>query len=140
MIEFAQLTDDLDGDYLKVKMRTGEEVFAPLLNIGTSTSLPTKKWLSANKKHFIALVTYERDYFSHPIIIGFYPVKGAKTADFDIIFKLLTLVEDLLAELRVAKTNTMLGPQPFFPDTNVNLKKIELDLAELKKERLEINK
>lgn len=140
MIEFAKLTNELKGDYLKVKMRTGEEIFAPLINVGTSTSLPTTKWLNDNKDSFLALITYERESFSHPLIIGFFPVKGAKTQDFDIIFKLLTLVEDLLKELRQAKTNTMLGPQPFFPDTNLNIQKIELELDELKKERLEINK
>ncbi len=82
MIEFAQLTDDLDGDYLKVKMRTGEEIFAPLLNIGTSTSLPTKKWLSAKKHLLLPLLRMKEIISPHPIIIGFYPVKGAKTSDF----------------------------------------------------------
>ena len=86
MIEFAQLTDDLDGDYLKVKMRQEEEIFAPLLNIGTSTSLPTKKWLSANKKHFIALVTYERDYFSPSNYNRILSGKGCQDLRFLILF------------------------------------------------------
>lgn len=140
MIEFAKITGEVSGDSLKVQLRTGEEVLAVMMNVGTSTSLPTESWISTNKDNFLALVTFEKDLFLKPIIIGFYPVKGAKTSDFDVIFKLMGLIEELLSTLKEAKVNTMLGPQPFFTNIVMDLDSYSEDLKKIKKERLELNK
>ena len=48
MIEFYKLTGKSDGDRIQVKARTGEEMYAPMINVGTSTSVPTQKWLMEN--------------------------------------------------------------------------------------------
>ena len=40
MIEFYRLTGKSDGDRIQVKARTGEEMYAPMINVGTSTSVP----------------------------------------------------------------------------------------------------
>ena len=37
MIEFYRLTGKSDGDRIQVKARTGEEMYAPMINVGTST-------------------------------------------------------------------------------------------------------
>ena len=140
MIEFYKLTGKSGGDRIQVKARTGEEMYAPMINVGTSTSVPTQKWLMENKDNFIALVSYERDSFSRPLIIGFYPVKGAKSSDFDLMLKVMNLFDNLLDQLLQAKTNTMMGPQMFFPDTIQKIQETKLKLEELKQERLEINK
>ena len=140
MIEFYRLTGKSDGDRIQVKARTGEEMYAPMFNVGTSTSVPTQKWLLENKDNFIALVSYERDSFSRPLIIGFYPVKGAKSSDFDLMLKVMNLFDNLLEHLLQAKTNTMMGPQMFFPDTIQKIQETKVKLEELKQERLEINK
>ena len=50
------------------------------------------------------------------------------------------LFEKLLGELQKVKTNTMLGPQPFFPNNNLVIKEVQDSLDDLKKERLELNK
>lgn len=140
MIEFYKLTGKSDGDRLQVKSRTGEEMYAPMINVGTSTSVPSASWLLTNKDNFIALVSFERESFSRPIILGFYPVKGARTSDFDIVFKLMTAFEDLLDSLAQAKTNTLLGPQPFFADTLLKINQTKVEVEKMKTERLEINK
>lgn len=108
MIEFYRLTGKSDGDRIQVKARTGEEMYAPMINVGTSTSVPTQKWLLENKDNFIALVSYERDSFSRPLIIGFYPVKGAKSSDFDLMLKVMNLFDNLLEHLLQAKTKLVI--------------------------------
>lgn len=52
----------------------------------------------------------------------------------------MNLFDNLLDQLLQAKTNTMMGPQMFFPDTIQKIQETKLKLEELKQERLEINK
>ena len=50
------------------------------------------------------------------------------------------MFDELLDNLLQAKTNTMIGPQMFFPDTITKINEIKVKVQELKNERLEINK
>lgn len=140
MIEFYKLTGKSLGDRLGIKSRTGEEMYAPMVGVGTATSVPSATWLATNKDNFIALVALESDDYSRPLVIGFYPVKGAKSSEFDAMFKLMNMFDELLDNLLQAKTNTMIGPQMFFPDTISKINEIKVKVQELKNERLEINK
>ena len=65
------------------------------------------------------------------MIIGFYPVKGATSKDYDVTEKLLKLVTDLVEELQKARINTQLGPQKFLPDTQMELKSMKSTLDEI---------
>ena len=125
MTEFAQITGELLDNRLKVRVRTGNEFFAP----GT---LPSAKWLSENKDKFLALVTYEKDLYISPMITGFYPLESASSASYDIQERLLAVCTELLEQLLKAKVNTMLGPQPFMPDTIQVFNDLKARLDEIK--------
>lgn len=140
MIEFMKLTGKVEEDYLEVRCRTGETLLAPMMNVGTSTSLPTEIWVGENRDNFIAIVSYEHDSYNKPLVLGFLPVKGAKSEDFDVIFQLMNLMDGLLELLLSVKTNTMLGPQPFFPDNITKVQEIKLYLQSIKERRLNLKK
>ena len=117
MIEFGKLTGEVDNNLICVQMRTGESLFAPISVMGTGVTVPSESWISANKDNFLAIVTYEKDLYISPIIIGFYPVKGADSAMYNTNERLLSVTIRLVEQLLKAKVNTQIGPQPFMQDT-----------------------
>lgn len=129
MIEFGKITGEVDNNLIQVKMRTGESLFAPLTVIGTDVSIPSEDWITANKDNFLALVTYEKDMYISPMIIGFYPVKGASSSEYNTFEKVIVILEKLLEQLSKARINTQIGPQQFMPDTLMVLKQLTQDLA-----------
>lgn len=133
MIEFAKITGEMEGNTYQVKMRTGESLYAPLTIVGTDVSIPSEEWISANKDNFLALVTYEKDMPISPMIIGFYPVKGADSSSFNTTERLLAACLQLMEQLLKAKVNTMIGPQPFMPDSIKIFTDIKTELEEIQK-------
>lgn len=121
MIEFGKITGEVDNNLLQVKMRTGESLFAPMAVMGTDVTVPSEKWVLRNKDNFLALVAYEKDMYISPMIIGFYPVSGAKSEEYNTVEKLIEAVKSLIDILNNAKVNTQLGPQKFMPDTLLKL-------------------
>lgn len=134
MIEFGKITGEVENNYIQVKMRTGECLFAPIAIVGTDVTIPSEKWITANKDNFLALVTYEKDMYISPMIIGFYPVKGADSSSYNTTEKLIAILEKLLEQLGKAKINTQIGPQQFMPDTLVVLEQLSNDLEVAKQD------
>lgn len=132
MIEFAKITGESDNNLMQVRMRTGECLYAPIVATGTDVSLPSAQWISANKDNFLALVTYEKDMYISPMIVGFYPVRGADSSKYNTFERLLALTGKLLEQLSKAKVNTQIGPQQFMPDTLLALDDLSADLKEIK--------
>lgn len=133
MIEFGKITGEVEGNLMQVKMRTGEHLFAPLTVIGTDASIPSEQWVKDNKDNFLALVAYEKDMYISPMIIGFYPVKGADSSSYNTTERLLAMVTKLIEQLLKAKVNTQIGPQPFMSDTIQVLNDIKEELDEIAK-------
>ena len=133
MIEFGKITGEVEDNLMQVKMRTGENLFAPLTVIGTDVSIPSEQWVKDNKDNFLALVTYEKDMYISPMIIGFYPVKGADSSSYNTTERLLAMVTKLIEQLLKAKVNTQIGPQPFMSDTIQVLNDIKKELDEIAK-------
>lgn len=131
MIEFGQLTGEIYKNSYEVKLRTGESLFAPLCVMGVNTPQPSSAWILSNRKKFLALLTYEKDILSNPMIIGFYPVKGADSSSYDLFERLLELVKTLVEDLLSAKVSTQIGPQQFLPDTLLKLEQIKLSLEKI---------
>ena len=96
MIEFAKITGAVENNLIQVRMRTGENLFAPLTVVGTGASIPSEDWVVANKDNFLALVTYEKDMYISPMIIGLYPVKGADSYTYNTTLRLLSMVTQLI--------------------------------------------
>ena len=122
----------MEGNLLQVSMRTGESLFAPIVPTGVGVAIPSKKWISDNKDKFLALVTFEKNLLDNPMIIGFYPVKGADSKAYDITERLIEALLELLDGLSSAKTNTSIGPQPFMPETITKLKEITTEIKKIK--------
>lgn len=133
MIEFAKITGEMDGHRIQVTMRTGESLYAPITVMGTDVSIPSKEWFAANKDNFMALVTYEKDILLSPMVIGFFPVMGADSSSYNTTERLLSATLQLLEQLLKAKVNTMIGPQPFMPDTIQVFTTIKQELEEIQK-------
>lgn len=133
MIEFGKIIGEVDNNLIQVRLRTGESLFAPLTVIGTNVSIPSEEWISSNKDNFLALVAYEKDIYSSPMIIGFYPVKGADSSSYNTTERLLATVTKLIEQLLKAKVNTQIGPQPFMPDTIQVFNGIKKELDEITK-------
>lgn len=133
MIEFGKITGDMEGHYIEVQMRTGEHLYAPIVVSGNSVSIPSKSWIEANKENFLALIAFEKDILENPMVIGFYPVKGAESKTYDVTEKLLAIVAQLVDELQKARVNTQLGPQKFLPDTQIELSNMKDTLTEISK-------
>ena len=138
MIEFAKILDDMEGNMVRVKFRTGETLLAPFSVCGNDVSVPSKKWLSTNKDNFLALVAFEKNLHENPVIIGFYPVKGASSKEYNTHERLLSLVTKLVEKLSAAKVNTQIGPQKFMPDTQFALEDIKKELQLIKEDILEV--
>lgn len=133
MIEFAKITGDMEGHKIEVTLRTGESFLAPIVVMGTDVSVPSNEWISSNKDSFLALVSYAKDNYSDPMIVGFYPVRGADSSSYNTTERLLEVCLKLLEQLLKAKVNTMLGPQPFMPDTIQIFNQLKSELDEIKK-------
>lgn len=133
MIEFGKITGEVENNLMQVTLRTGESLFAPIAVVGTDVSIPSADWVNINKDNFLALVTYEKDMYISPMIIGFYPVKGADSSSYNTTERLLAMVTKLIEQLLKAKVNTMLGPQPFMPDTIRVFNDIKKELDEIVK-------
>ena len=140
MIEFGKITGEVEGNFIQVKLRTGECLFAPVTIVGTDVSLPSEDWITANKDNFLALVTYEKDMYISPMVIGFYPVKGADSSSYNTTERLLAMVTKLIEQLLKAKVNTMLGPQQFMPDSMQVFTEIKQELDEISKLILPLKK
>lgn len=140
MIEFGKITGEVENSLIQVKMRTGESLFAPMTVIGTGVPLPSEDWIKENKDNFLALVTYEKDMFISPMVIGFYPVKGADSSVYNPIERLLSAYTKLIEQLLKAKVNTQIGPQPFMPDTIKVFNEIKMELEEVSKLILPLKK
>lgn len=133
MIEFGKITGEVENNLMQVKMRTGESLFAPIAVVGTGVSIPSEEWVQSNKDSFLALVTYEKDMYISPMIIGFYPVKGADSSTYNTSERLLSVVVKLVEQLLKAKVNTQIGPQPFMPDTIKVFSDIKKELEDILK-------
>lgn len=140
MIEFAKITGEMEGINLQVKMRTGECLFAPMVVSCMGATLPTQEWVNSNKDSFLALVTYEGDTFYDPMILGFYPTKGADSTSYNTTDRMFKMLFKLVEQLLKAKTNTQLGPQPFMPDTIQVLNDIKKELDEINKLMMDFKK
>lgn len=131
MIEFGKITGNMEGNLYQVMLREGECLYAPIAVMGNNVSAPSEKWVQANKDKFLALVTYEKDIFESPVIVGFFPVKGAKSEEYNVHERLVYLITRLVKQLQRTKINTQLGPQQFMPDTIYVLEEIENGLKEI---------
>lgn len=140
MIEFAKITGEMDGTNLQVRMRTGEHLYAPIVVSGVGATLPSKEWIDANKDSFLALVTYEGDTFYDPMVIGFFPVKGADSSEYNTTDRVYKMFVKLIEQLLKAKVNTQIGPQPFMPDTIQVFNDIKTELDEIGKLMLTLKK
>lgn len=135
MIEFAKLTGkSASPNLIQVKMRQGEQLYAPMAVMGNSVSMPSAAWIAAHKDEFLALVTFEHEVLKNPVVIGFYPVKGADSTTYNVTEKLLDLVKSLIDTLGQAKVLTQLGPQQFMADTLVDLQKLTAEIETLSKD------
>lgn len=140
MIEFAKITGEMEGTNLQVRIRTGEHLYAPIVVSGIGATLPTKEWISANKDSFLALVTYEGDTFYDPMVIGFFPVKGADSSSYNTTDRVYKMFLKLIEQLLKAKVNTQIGPQPFMPDTIQVFNEIKKELDDVGKLMLDLKK
>lgn len=140
MIEFAKITGELEDNLLQVKMKTGECLYAPIIIPYVGATLPTKDWIGANKDSFLALVTYEGETFYDPMVIGFFPVKGADSSSYNVNDRLFKMVVKLVEQLLKAKVNTQLGPQPFMGDTLKVFNEVKTELDEIGKLMLDFKK
>lgn len=133
MIEFAKITGDTLDNRIMVTMRTGESLYAPIAVTGLGTPLPSEEWIKNNKDNFLALVAFEKGLLMNPVIMGFYPVKGATSTDYGVLERLLSATITLLEKLINGKVNTSIGPQPFMPDTLTALNEIKKELENINK-------
>ena len=133
MIEFGKITGEVDNNLVQVMLRTGENLFAPMAVVGTDVSIPSEEWIKSNKNNFLALVTYEKDMYISPMIIGFYPVKGADSSSYNTTERILAAVTKLTEQLLKAKVNTQIGPQPFMTDTIKVLTEVKTELNDISK-------
>lgn len=133
MIEFGKITGKVENNLIQVKMRTGENLYAPMAVVGTGVTLPSEEWITENKDNFLALVTYEKDMYISPMIIGFYPVKGADSTSYNTTERMFVMLVKLVDQLLKAKVNTQIGPQPFLPNTISVFNEIKKELEDIQK-------
>lgn len=131
MIEFGKITGLVKGTKLQVQLRDKTHLYAPITVMGTNVTLPSQEWLLANKDSFLALVAYEDDELTHPMIIGFYPVRGADSSRYNVTEMLISVVDDLVQTIIEAKTSTSIGPMPFMPDTQAKLAQAKANLSKI---------
>lgn len=140
MIEFAKITGEMEGTNIQVRMRTGECLFAPMVVLGVGATLPTQEWIDLYKDDFLAMVSYEGETFYDPMVIGFFPVKGADSTKHNTTHRTFMMLTKLVEQLLKAKVNTQLGPQPFMVDSLKVFNEIKDELASIEKLMLNIKK
>ena len=133
MWDFVKITGEVSGNSIRVKLPTGETLLAPVVT-SLGNPMPSAKWISDNKDNFLAIMGYREGLNPYPIILGFYPVRGADSESFSTFGKLLAVNVALLDLLMSAKVMTQLGPQPFMGDSQKSLNDIKSKLQELEKE------
>ena len=131
MMEFGKITGVLEGTKLQVQLRDKTYLYAPISVMGMNVTLPSAQWVIANKDSFLALVAYEDDQLTHPLIVGFYPVKGADSEQYNVTEQLIAVVDKLIQAIIEAKTSTQLGPMPFMPDTQTKLAQEKTNLQKI---------
>ena len=133
MIDFAKITGATENNYIQVQMATGERLFSKIIVTGTGSETPSADWIAENKDDFLAVVTYEGDNYSSPIILGFYPTNKAKDSQYNTSYRMLKVIQALVEQLLKAKVNTQLGPQPFMPNTISALNNAKTELENIEK-------
>jgi len=66
------------------------------------------------------------------MVIGFFPVGGSCSENYDSLYKVTEILVSLLDLLQQAKTNTQIGPQPFMPDTQQKLSNAKEEVEKLR--------
>ena len=140
MVQFAKITGKVEDNLIQVTFKTGESVYASMVVAGVSLSIPSEDWIKDNKDKFLAIVSFEGESFTTAFILGFYPVKGAKSKDFNTFEKIIEVLYKLVDQLSKAKVNTQIGPQPFLPDTLQVLAQLKQDIDKHKKDILDLSK
>lgn len=133
MIELAKLTGEIEGHRFQCQMQTGETLFAPFVMQGTDVTMPSQDWVDANKDKFLVVVGFLGDQLYDPLILGFYPVKGADSNEYNTTDRLFKMFVKLIDQLLKAKVNTQIGPQPFMGDTIQVFNDIKSELDEITK-------
>ena len=139
MWDFVKIIGDIDGSSLRVRLPTGEEMFAPMVT-SLGLPLPSQKWIDNNKDSFLAILQYQENLNPEPIVVGFYPVKGAESDKFSIFERLLKVNLEVIELLAVARIATQLGPQPFMADSQEKIVNIKKEIQELIENVLPIKK
>ena len=135
MIEFAKITGKTESpNLIEVRMRTGECLYAPISTVGANVCLPSPTWVSKNKDNFLALVTFIGNVNQNPAVIGFYPVRGADSSEYNVTERMIEKFLELLDKLGQAKVMTQLGPQQFMADTLLDLQKMATEVNTMMKE------
>jgi hypothetical protein len=133
MIEFAKITGLTDKpNLIQVQLNNGEKLYAPMVTLGINVSIPSAMWIAKNKDNFLALVSFAGDIDQDPFVLGFYPLRGASSEDYNLTERMIDKFKELLNKLGQARVLTQLGPQQFMPDTIIELQKMsaEVDLLE----------
>lgn len=133
MIEFGKITGEVEDGLVQVQLRTGECLFAKLTIVGNDTTIPSDDWVKTNKNMFLALVTYEKNIWNSPMIIGFYPTNNY-SVESNVLYKTLGLLSELIGILKEAKTLTLMGPQTFTPDVITKLASLDSKYNNILKE------
>ena len=135
MIEFAKITGKTEKpNLIEVKMRTGECLYAPITTVGANVCIPSDTWITKNKDSFLALVTFVGNVNQNPAVIGFYPVKGADSTEYNVTERMVEMFKTLLEKLGQAKVLTQLGPQQFMPDTLLDFQKMSTEIDTMMQE------
>lgn len=133
MVTLTKITGEVSGNLIRVRLRTGEEFMATMMVSGFSPA-PSAQWITDNKDNFLAVTEFEgKEITPIPIVLGFYPVKGADSVEYNSVEKLLKVATSLVEQLTKAKVNTQIGPQPFLPDSVEVFKGLKNDLDEIGK-------
>jgi hypothetical protein len=132
MWEFFKIIGSEPKNTVRVKSRTGFEFVLPIVISNPAAPLPSEKWITDNKDKFLAVILTEETISPTPVLIGFYPVAGASSTEFNIFEQLLKACTELTQALQEAKVATSIGPQPFMPDTLTKLGDLKTNLDKIK--------
>lgn len=130
MWDFVKITGVTKGNLIEVKFPTGEHVMATLLT-SVLAPIPSPQWFLENKDNFLAILATKEGVNPYPVVLGFYPVKGADSEKFSIFGSLLQMYADILDMLSTAMITTSLGPQPFLPDTQAKIVELKTKIEQI---------
>lgn len=130
MIVFGKLTGKTLGNKAEVELVTLEHYWLPMLAHGVNSPLPSDKWIEENKDNFLAVV-FIGGGRNVDCVLGFHPVKGAVSAEYNVQERLIQAVKDLTETLKNATVNTSLGPQKFLPDTIMKFTELNTELESI---------